>query len=198
MSATETGTRDALTVRPLTPERWADFEALMGPKGGAGGCWCMLWRIPKREFEAGAGEANRRAMQAVATGPVAPGLLAYDGDRPVGWISVAPRARFPRLDNSRILARIDDAEVWSVTCFLIARSHRRRGVATRLLEAACDFVRDNGGTIVEGYPIAPDKPSYPSVFAWTGFAGAFRKAGFATVRKRAPTRPIMRKRLDDA
>jgi len=188
--------RAALTVTPLTPDRWADFEALMGPKGGAGGCWCMLWRLSKRAFEAGAGEVNRQAMQAVAAEPVAPGLLAYDGDRAVGWVSVAPRARFPRIENSRVLARIDDEEVWSITCFLIAKSHRRRGVATRLLEAACDFVRSNGGKVVEGYPIAPNRASYPAVFAWTGFKGAFRKAGFETVRKRSPTRPIMRRRLD--
>lgn len=185
-----------LTIAPLTAKRWADFEALMGPKGAAGGCWCMLWRLSKSEFEAGTGEANRRTMQVVAAEPVPPGLLAYDGHTPVGWISVAPRTRFPRLDNSRVLARIDDEAVWSVTCFLVTRSHRRRGVATQLLESACDFVRKHNGAIVEGYPIAPDKPSYPPVFAWTGFEHAFRKAGFKTVLRRSPTRPIMRKRLD--
>jgi len=196
MSADDGCDAAALTILPLTLGRWADFETLMGPKGGAGGCWCMLWRLAKRDFEAGAGEANRQAMKAIAARPVPPGLLAYDGDRPVGWISVAPRAHFPRLEKSRALARVDDEEVWSVTCFLIARSHRRRGVAARLLEAACDFVREHGGTVIEGYPVAPNKRSYPSVFAWTGFEGAFRKAGFETVLKRTPTRPIMRKRLD--
>jgi len=196
VSAKGVGDVAALTIVPLTPDRWADFEALMGPKGGAGGCWCMLWRLAKGEFEAGAGEANRQAMKAVAAEAVAPGLLAYDGGQPVGWISVAPRARFPRLENSRVLARVDDEEVWSVTCFLIAKSHRRRGIATGLLEAACDFVRGHGGKIVEGYPIALTKSAYPAVFAWTGFEGAFRKAGFETVRQRTPTRPIMRKRFD--
>lgn len=185
-----------LDIVPLTPDWWADFETLMGPNGGAGGCWCMAWRLRKRVFDAGAGDANRRAMQAIAAEPVAPGLLAYDGDQPVGWISVAPRERFPRLETSRILARIDEAEVWSVSCFLVARSHRRQRVATRLLEAACAFARDHGGTIVEGYPIAPGDAAYPPVFAWTGFEGAFRAAGFETVLKRTPKRPIMRRRLN--
>ncbi len=192
---------DATTVFeivPLTPDRWADFEVVMGPKGGAGGCWCMLWRLAKKDFEAGAGgagEANRRAMKAIAAEAVPPGLLAYDGDQAVGWISVAPRSRFPRMENSRILKPLDDRQVWSVTCLLIASSHRRQGVATRLLSAACDFVRDNGGSVVEGYPIAPNKSSYPPIFAWTGFESAFRKAGFETVVKRSPTRPIMRREL---
>ncbi len=185
-----------IEIVPLTPDRWRDFESFMEPKGGAGGCWCMVWRLGKRDFEAGAGDANRQAMKAVAAEPVAPGLLAYDRDRPVGWISVAPRMRFPRLGNSRVLAPVDDQVVWSVTCFLVAKTHRRQGIATRLLEAACAFVRDNGGTVVEGYPIAPGNANYPPVFAWTGLEGTFRAAGFETVLKRAPTRPIMRRRLD--
>ncbi|MBM4430292.1 MAG: GNAT family N-acetyltransferase, partial [Chloroflexi bacterium] len=36
----------------LTPERWADFEELFGPRGAAGGCWCMWWRLTQREFDA--------------------------------------------------------------------------------------------------------------------------------------------------
>jgi GNAT superfamily N-acetyltransferase len=184
-----------IETAPLTPDRWADFEAVMGPKGGAGGCWCMLWRLSKKDFESGAGATNRQAMKTIAAEPIPPGLLAYDGDRAVGWISVAPRQRFPRMEKSRILKPLDNKEVWSVTCLLIAGSHRRQGVATRLLEAACEFVRDNGGSIVEGYPIAPNKPFYPPIFAWTGFEGAFTKAGFETVVKRSPTRPIMRRIL---
>jgi len=32
----------------------------------------------------------------------------------------------------------------------------------------------------------------PDVFAWTGFASAFKKAGFKEVIRRSETRPIMR------
>ena len=45
-------TRDLeLEFHPVTPERWSDFETLFGEKGACGGCWCMLWRLTRKEFE---------------------------------------------------------------------------------------------------------------------------------------------------
>ena len=184
-----------ITTAPLTPERWADFEALMGPKGGSGGCWCMLWRQTKAEHDANSGEPNKAAMKAIVDSDEAPGLLAYEGETVVGWISVAPRPAFPRLETSRVLKPIDDQEVWSVSCFLIEKAHRRQGIATKLLEAACDFVADHGGSIVEGYPIVAGRPDYPEVYAWIGFDSVFKRAGFEEVARTSTKRRIMRKTL---
>ncbi len=184
-----------VAIHPLTPERREDFETFMGPKGGVGGCWCMLWRQSKADQDRGAGEANRLAMQGLIGRGPPPGLLAYLADRPIGWVSVAPRRSFVRLANSRVLQPVDDAEVWSVSCLLIARGHRGRGVATGLLTAACDFARAQGARLLEGYPIAPKQARYPAAYAWTGFAEQFLRAGFREVARRSETRPIMRKAL---
>lgn len=88
---------------------------------------------------------------------------------------------------------VDDTPVWSVSCFLIARSHRRRGVAVALLEAACELAREHGATMVEGYPVAPGRDGYPDTYAWTGFDEVFRRAGFQEVARRSQTRPIMQR-----
>ena len=186
-----------ITVVPLTAGHWTDFETIMGPNGGYGGCWCMLWRQSKAEYDANAGDGNRETMKELAAGDRPPGLLAYAGDAPAGWISVAPRVAFPRLKNSRVLKPVDDTDVWSVSCFLIAKGFRRKGVALSLIEAACDFVAEQGGTVVEGYPIAPKKTPYPVAYAWTGFASVFERAGFTEVLRRSETRPIMRKTLKE-
>jgi GNAT superfamily N-acetyltransferase len=184
-----------LTILPATPARWPDFEALLGERGGYGGCWCMLWRLQRKDFEAQSGAGNRAAMKALFDAGTEPGLIAYDGDQPVGWCSVAPRAAFPRLERSWVLQPVDDQEVWSLSCFLIRKSHRNRGVSHALLAAAGDFVRARGGRILEGYPIDPKTTPYPVVYAWTGLASAFRAAGFEEVLRRSETRPILRKRL---
>lgn len=164
----------------------------MGPRGGAGGCWCMLWRLRKREYDAMKGSGNHEAFRAVVAEGPPPGLLAYRDGRPVGWISVAPRSAFVRLETSRILQPVDGTPVWSVSCFLIARDHRRRGAALALLEAACGFAREHGAAFVEGYPVAP-VGEYPATYAWTGLAKTFLRAGFVEVARRSPTRPIMRR-----
>jgi GNAT superfamily N-acetyltransferase len=183
-----------IAIRPLTAERWDDFERLFGARGACGGCWCMLWRRPRSEFEAGKGAGNRRAMQRLVASGAEPGLLAQQGGETIGWCAVAPRIEFPALGRSRLLKPIDAEPVWSVTCLFVAKAHRRQGVSVALLEGAAGFVRRQGGRILEGYPQEPRQGAIADVFAWTGLASAFRRAGFVEVARPSPTRPIMRRR----
>jgi len=181
-----------LEIHPLTKERWPDFEHLFGERGASGGCWCMWWRLTHSEFERQKGDPNRAAMKAIVESGEVPGILAYLDGVPVGWCSVAPRDRFPRLGRSRILKPIDDAEVWSIVCFFVDKEYRNRGISVALLRAATEYVRQLGGKIVEGYPVEPKKDPMPAVFAYHGLASAFQKAGFVECARRSETRPIMR------
>jgi GNAT superfamily N-acetyltransferase len=181
-----------LAIRPLTPARWKDLEALFGERGACGGCWCMFWRLSRSEFERQKGRGNQQAFRKVVQRGDPPGLLAYDGRTPVGWCAVAPRADYPALARSRILKPVDHEPVWSVSCLFVARPYRRRGVSVRLLEAAAEYTRRRGGRIVEGYPVEPREDEVPDPFGWTGLASAFRQAGFREVARRSQTRPIMR------
>lgn len=187
---------ETIKIFEATPDRWQDFEQLLGPKkGGSGGCWCMLWRLKKKEYEALSKDERRATIAKRFEHDVPPGLIAYDSEKPVGWCSVSPRSEFPRLDTSRVLKPIDDQPVWSVTCFYIDKAYRKKGVSIRLLEGASEFVRRRGGSIIEGYPIEPGRANYPSTYAWVGLASAFKAAGFEETARRSPTRPIMRKSI---
>ncbi|WP_317055460.1 GNAT family N-acetyltransferase [Roseovarius rhodophyticola] len=179
----------------IRPAIWATFETVMGERGGCGGCWCMLWRRTSKEMEAGKGEGNRRAMKALFDGGQVPGLVAMHGDDAVGWVQIDRRTAFPRLATSRTLKPVDDQKVWSVSCFFIDKTFRRRGLSLNLLNAAVDWAQAQGANVVEGYPIDTPKKKYPPVYAWTGFVETFRKAGFVEVVRRSDTRPIMRKTL---
>jgi len=181
-----------LEVHLLTPERWEHLERLFGPRGACGGCWCMWWRLTAKEFERQKGEENRRAMKRKVKSGEVPGLLAYHDGEPVGWCSVAPREAYPRLERSRVLKRVDDQPVWSVVCFYVAKQYRRRGVTRELLEASIDYVRDRGGTILEGYPTEPKSERAPDLFLYHGIPSVFAEAGFVEVARRSERRPIMR------
>ncbi len=185
------------TYRLLTPDRWEDFVSLFGERGACGGCWCMWWRLPRRQFEAQKGDGNREAMRGLVADGVVPGLLAYHEDEAVGWCSVGPRGDFPALARSRILKPVDDLSVWSVVCFFVAKSHRGRGLTTRLLLAAAGYARESGARILEGYPVEPRKSPSPAPFLYTGIASAFLRAGFSEVARRSETRPIMRLALEE-
>jgi len=181
-----------LEFYPLTIDRWADLEALFGERGACGGCWCMWWRLKRAQFEQQKGEGNRRAMQAIVKSGQIPGILAYAQTQPLAWCSVAPREQFPVLGRSRIFKPIDDEPVWSITCFFIEKSARKKGLSLRMINAAVDFVKKSGGRIVEAYPVAPQKDKTADAFVWTGLASSFVKAGFVECARRSATRPMMR------
>ncbi len=183
-------------IQPLTMENWPDLEALFGPRGAVGGCWCMYWRQTRAEYELAKGDGNRNAFREIVACGEPVGLLAYDGDDPVGWCAVTPRDELPALNRSRVLKRVDDQPVWSVSCFFVKRSHRHLGLTVRLLKAAIEFAAERGAIILEGYPVEPRKPEMPPVFAFTGLASAFLRAGFVEVARRSETRPIMRYQID--
>ncbi len=181
-----------LQVQPLKPERWADLERLFGPRGASGGCWCMWWRLDCREFARQKGEGNRQALRTLVEGGEVPGLLAFVGDEPAGWCALAPRERYPRLERSRPLARVDARPVWSVTCFFVARPFRRHGVMGALLEAAKEYARACGAALLEAYPIDPAVRSTSAAQAYMGLLPVFLRAGFVEVTRRVPARPLVR------
>lgn len=187
--------RASLSVHPLTPERWDDLVRLFGPRGACGGCWCMLPRLTRAEFERDKGEGNKRSLLRLVRAGCVPGIIAYAGEDPVGWCAVEPREAFSSLGRSRILQPVDDQPVWSIVCLFVARGWRGRGVSTALLRHAVRHASEHGARIVEGYPVEPKDARMPDAFAYTGTASAFRAAGFREVARRSPTRPIMRKNV---
>lgn len=180
-----------LTFHPLTSDLWADFERLFGPRGACAGCWCTFWKLRGKAYEESTGEPARQMQKSIVESGIVPGLLAFQEGEPVGWIAVEPRSAYPKLAHSRVLKPVDEADPWSVTCFFVARQARRQGLTVEMLKAAIHYVREQGGKIVEGYPIDAER-DLPDVFVYHGTAAAFQKAGFVEVARRSETRPIMR------
>lgn len=182
-----------MEILPLTKERWGDFERLFGPRGACAGCWCVYWKLTRKDFTAGQGEKNRNIQKEIVNKGIVPGLIAYVDGIPAGWVAVEPREHYPTLKNSNILKSPDETPVWSVSCFFVDKKYRNQGLTIELLKAAIFHVQKNGGKVVEGYPTDPKggKRSSP-LFVYTGLVSAFRKVGFIEVCRRSETRPIMR------
>ena len=106
-------------IHPVTADRWDDMVQLFSTPGQASRCWDMWFRRPRREFWADGIDGNRKAMGRIVSSNEIPGLLAYRGERAVGWCSVSQRDQYPSLLRSRFLKRVDDTPVWSIVCFYI-------------------------------------------------------------------------------
>jgi GNAT superfamily N-acetyltransferase len=182
-------------IHPLTADRWDDLVELFGPKGAQEGCWCMYFRQTAREWKENKGGNNRRMMEVKVLAGEEPGLIAYVDGRPVGWISMGPREEFVRFERSKVMRPVDDTPVWSIVCFFVAKDHRRSGLTVKLLEAAVDYARSKGATMLEGYPTEPKEGGEIDIFVYHGLRSAFDKVGFEEVARRSEKRPVMRLEL---
>lgn len=180
-------------ARPLTPATWADLVALFSLPGGSivRGCWCMHYR---RSGSGTSGVPNRQQLCDLVDSGTVPGLIGYVDGSPVGWISLGPRDDYLKLKRSPIMKPVDDAEVWSVICTYVARSHRGRGLQHRLLAAGLDHARNHGVRLVEAYPVDKPERSHDD-FMFFGSRSLYERAGFHEVARRSPTRVVMRRRL---
>jgi GNAT superfamily N-acetyltransferase len=131
-------------------------------------------------------------MRRLVESGTVPGVIGYVDGVPAGWCSAGPRQDFVRLETSRLLKPLDDQPVWSIVCLFVRKQWRRQGLAVHLVRGACELVRNQGGAIVEAYPIVPARSTVPEMTAWTGFPAVFEAAGFTLVARPSEARAIYR------
>ena len=166
----------AIEVRPATV--FADVATLVGPKNPASNvCFCLSYRIPSKENQSLRGEERAERVRALCAEDPPPGVIAYDGDEPVGWAAVHPRAD-THFGTFRKIPHIDDLEVWSLWCFRVRPGHRKKGVMHALVDGAVDFARERGAPTIEGYPVDNDGAKVDLTMAYVGTRRLFEQAGF--------------------
>jgi GNAT superfamily N-acetyltransferase len=189
-----------MRVVELTGKTWPAQEKLFGPRGGVEGCWCMWFRQTSAQHRGNVGEPNRKAARELARSGAPVGLLAMEGDDAVGWVAVAPREAFRRLERSKIAMPVDPDEdlsrVWSVPCFFIHRTARGRGVATELLAGAVEYAARNGAAVLEAYPVDKSEAKVDASELYHGTLSMFLEAGFKLVERRGTRRALVRKTVE--
>jgi GNAT superfamily N-acetyltransferase len=180
-------------ISPLTVDRWPALEDLFGRAGASNGCWCMYWRIGPGYRDRPPTDNRRDLLQLTASGQP-PGLLAFDGDLAVGWCALAPRAELHWLARARYLQPPDDLPVWSLPCFFVRPTYRRRGVMGALIEAAAEEAAAGGALALEAYPVDTAVPGHTRNL-FPGVAAAFARHRFQVIARHKPERPVMRRGL---
>jgi GNAT superfamily N-acetyltransferase len=187
--------RPGVEVHDCTPDRWPDVVAVLDGPGDPGRCWCQ-WFYRGARVDRASAEGNREALRSqVMSRP--PGVLGYLDGVPSGWCAVAPRPSYSRLARSRVLAgtpadELADPAVWSVTCFVVRKEARRRGLSGPLLAGAVDLARRSGAETVEGYPVDLAGGRAPAAGLYPGPLPVFLRAGFTEVHRGPTGRPVVR------
>lgn len=180
-----------IAFKPVTSKMWADLEMLFSEHGIQNGCWCMYWRISRKECQRNYGEGNKQFLKQIVESGNVPGILAYHNGKPVGWCSVAPREDFPVVLRSPTLKPIDEKPVWSIVCFFVSKPYRNSGLTHLLIQAAIRYAKKHGARIIEAYPI-DIHAKYIEYERYSGLTTTYEKEGFKEVFRRSERRPIMR------
>ncbi len=193
---------ERLTIVPANEASWDDLATIFGTTD-PGQCQCQrfkvvpwIWRDSTQEERT----AMLRAQTACGDPNAAAtsGLVAYVEDEPVGWVAVEPRTAYPKLRTSRVpwSGRAEDKsddDIWAVTCFVVRKGYRGRGLTYPLARATIDFARERGARALEAYPMIthPGKE-----ITWgevhVGARQVFEDAGFEEVSRPTIRRVVMR------
>ena len=126
-------------------------------------------------------------------------ILVYERGTPVGWCQYGGREELPRIDARRTYRKVAppvrDVKLWRITCFFVDPKYRGRGVAKVALRAALASIKNQGGGIVEGYPVVSAKMAAVPEWRWFGTPGMFRTEGFRTVAQLGTSGVLMRKSI---
>ena len=172
-----------MRIEPVSPATWDALVDLFAHRGGPDtrSCWCIFWRVRSKDFSNATPAANRERLRSLVEQGPPPGLVALEAERAIGWVGLAPRPEYQRIEHSRVIPRGEGPLPWSVSCFVVSRDARGRGVASALLAAAVDHARAAGAAAVEGYPIDPAAAGggrVPDTGAYVGTRSMFERAGF--------------------
>ena len=143
------------STKQLSERTWSDFEHLFEthPAPGAYPCWCMYchWRGPEAkgtgDSRAKLIERNHRKKKTLVKQGRSHGILVYAHGEPVGWCQYGPSQELPRIDNNPWYRKFADGNLherlWRITCFVVHKKFRRRGVARMALKAALAAIQDD-------------------------------------------------------
>ena len=192
-----------LTIFPANQASWADLQAIFGSTDYPSKCYCQHFKTRDCHWSSLTGEDRRSRLreQTNCGDPEASstsGLVAYLDREPVGWVAVEPRPAYPRLPRVRTVwsgrheDKADD-NVWAVTCFVVRKGYRKRGITYALAAAAVGYAREQGARALEGYSMITE-PGKEITWGelYVGARQVFADAGFKEVSHPSPRRVVMR------
>lgn len=180
----------------LTPERADDYFRFFDERAFAdnprwAGCYCYfpLHDPALTDWHARGGAENRSAVARCIADGNANGYLAYDGHEVVGWCNAGPWSQYPMLRDE---AEPGAESIGFVFCFIVAPAYRGHGVATLLLGAACDGLRELGLSWIYARPL---RKADSAAANHLGPLAMYLNAGFEILREDAEGNVFVRKSL---
>ena len=185
-----------IEIRKLCPELMQDFLLFFDGDAFADNprwsfCYCQFLYVDhaKIDWPARTAQANRAAACDRIRNQRMEGYIAYRAGKPVGWCNAAPRTMMDAFADE---PDPDASRIGQIACFVVAKPHRRSGVASSLLHAACAGLKARGFAIAEALSVAEASSDAQNHF---GPLRMYLAAGFHVHRTDADDRVHVRRSL---
>lgn len=186
---------EGIDIRPLTPQRLPEFLDFFEQRAFTDNpkwlsCYC---HFPHADHATIAWKQRTAAQNRAATcerieNETMTGWLAYAGGQAIGWCNAGPRRFVEGLFNAH--EPLADS-IGAITCFVVAPAFRGRRIATALLGAACEGLRERGFAMAEAYP----REGGNAAENHHGPLAMYKAAGFELIKTGADGGLTVRKRL---
>ena len=183
-------------VKPLAPDLLDDFlhffdNIAFSDNPEWMGCYCHFYHFAgdMEQWGKATKEQNKSATKMLIKDGTMNGLLAFIDNEPAGWCNVNSKDVYEKIPINSESEDIPDGKIASIVCFLIAPSHRRKGLSRKLLKHAIKTLKEEGFAWIEAYPRKgdlSDAHSYHgpvSLFDSEGFKVVFEDEDFLLMRK---------------
>ena len=167
-------------IKDINSENFADLCDLFNTSRECQLCYCMSHRREPKEELQGVAAANE-LQSLVGAGKVF-GLLAYEGEKCVGWCGFDPLESQPGHDYNFWKHAEKGASIWSIHCLYVRPEQRNTKLSTRLIEAATKRAQELGAKKLLAFPIPEGKrhhfPEHDGEFS--GRLSTYKKLGYKT------------------
>ena len=176
----------AITTALASPGVWDDIQHALSGGGDGRSCQCVWPVLMNKDWQTTDLDQRTALFQQEVASDRPPGIIAYVDGEAAGWVlgrtrNIIASTREP----------LDDESVWAVSCFVVRKQHRGKGLNATLLAAAVDFARDQNARVIEGYPIDTAKADVRVNDLFHGALSTFLAAGFTATRSPKPDRPLV-------
>ena len=187
-----------ITIKPLTPDILDEFlyyfdNVAFSDNPNWATCYCHFYHFKgkNKQFFKRTAEENRKSSKELILSKKMNGLIAFQDNKPVGWCNVNSKENYAKIPYKGG-ARDSEKKIASIICFVIAPTHRKQGIARKLLQFACSNSKNNGYELIEVYPRLGEKMS--DAHSYRGPVSLYTSEGFS-IHKKFKDYYVMRKRL---
>jgi len=177
-----------IRLEKLTEDNFEAFSAFINAEDS--GCYCSFWHQKITSMEewdkrkATEPEKNKSCVLDKIRSRFHLGVLAYQDDEIVAWISVGPLPEF--FWAWRRVAQIGDSAktIAAIPCITRKTEARDKISEATLLHLLKSYAKDQGWSAIEDYPFDREAiERHGEAITWPGFPEDFSKAGFTRINE---------------